>query len=79
MSKRKRRSSKGYYGYMPGRGSQNNNPVDEIYEEFHESEPKATEIMMFVLTREHADKCREKMGKDRRKIRWRVITIRVFV
>ena len=79
LSKHKRSSSKGYYGYMPGRGKQKNNSIDEIYEEIHESEPKATEIMTFVLTRENADVFREKMGKDRRKIRWSDITVRVFL
>ena len=79
LSKRKRRSAKGYYGYMPGRGRQKNNHVDEVYEEIHESEPKATEIMTFVLTREQAEAFREKMGKDRRKIRWNDITVRVFL
>ena len=79
LSKHKRRSCKGYYGYMPGRGKQKNNHVDEAYEEIHESEPKATEIMTFVLTREQANTFREKMGKDRRKIRWTDITVRVFV
>ena len=79
LSKHRRRSSKGYYGYMPGRGKQNNNSMDDIYEEVHEDGPKATEIMTFVLTRENADVFREKMGKDRRKIRWSDITVRVFL
>ena len=79
LGKYKRRSCKGYYGYMPGRGKQKNNPMDDIYEEVHENRPKATEIMTFVLTREQANTFREKMGKDRRKIRWRDITVRVFI
>ena len=79
LGKHKRRSTKGYYGYMPGRGKQNNNSMDDIYEEVHEDGPKATEIMTFVLTRENADTFREKMGKESRKIRWRDITVRVFV
>ena len=79
LNKHRRRSSKGYYGYMPGKGKQNNNPMDDIYEESHGDRPKVTEIMAFVLTRENADAFREKMGKDGRKIRWRDITVRVFV
>ena len=79
LVKHKRRSAKGYYGYMPGMRKQNNNSMDDIYEEVHEDGPKATEIMTFVLTREHVDVFREKMGKDRRKIRWNDITVRVFV
>ena len=64
---------------MPGRGKQNNNSMDDIYEEVHEDGPKEPEIMTFVLTRENADVFREKMGKDRRKIRWSDITVRVFL
>ena len=64
---------------MPGRGKQKNNSADEIYEEIHENETKATEIMTFVLTREQADAFREKNGKAKRKIRWGDITVRVFV
>ena len=79
VCKHKRRSCKGYYGYMPGRGKQNNNSMDEIYDEVHEDRPKATEIMTFVLTREHANTFREKQGKVARKIRWRDIAVRVFV
>ena len=79
LNKNRRRSSKGYYGYMPGRGKQNNNPIDDIYEEFHGDRPKATEIMTFVLTREKAAAFREKQGKATRKIRWSDITVRVFV
>ena len=79
LSKHRKRSSKGYYGYMPGRGKQKNNSADEIYEEIHENETKATEIMTFMLTREQAEVFRERMGKDRRKIRWRDIAVRVFL
>ena len=79
LCKHKRCSSKGYYGYMPGRGKQKNNSADEIYEEIHENETKATEIMTFMLTREQAEVFRERMGKDRRKIRWRDIAVRVFL
>ena len=79
LSKRKRSSSKGYYGYMPGRRKQNNNSMDEIYDEVHEDRPKATEIMTFVLTREHAETFRDRMGKESRKIRWNDITVRVFL
>jgi Spy/CpxP family protein refolding chaperone len=64
---------------MPGRAKQKNNPMDDIYEEIHESEPKAMEIMTFVLTREQANTFREKQGKASRKIRWSDITVRVFV
>ena len=64
---------------MPGRGRQKNTTIDELYEEIHESEPKATEIMTFVLTREQAEAFREKMGKESRKIRWRDITVKVFL
>ena len=79
MSKHKRGYTKGYYGYMPGKGKKKNSSIDEMYEEIHEDRPKATEIMTFVLTRENADVFREKMGKDRRKIRWSDITVRVFL
>ncbi len=79
LGKHKRRSTKSYYGYMPGRGKQKNNSMDEIYEEVHEDGPKTTEIMTFVLTREDADKFREKQGKATRKIRWGDIMVRVFV
>ena len=79
LNKHRRRFSKGYYGYMPGRGKQKNNSADEIYEEIHENETKATEIMTFMLTREQAEVFRERMGKDRRKIRWRNIAVRVFL
>jgi len=64
---------------MPSRGKQNKNSIEDIYEEVHEDRPKATEMMTFMLTREHADAFRGKMGKDRRKIRWRDITVRVFM
>ena len=53
--------------------------LDDIYEEIQENEPKSTEIMTFVLTREHANTFREKIGKDSRKIRWNDITVRVFL
>ena len=79
LSKHKRRSSKGYYGYMPGRGKQKNNSIDDIYEEFHGDRPKATEIMTFVLMREHANTFRENQGKNARKIRWSDITVKVFL
>ena len=64
---------------MPGRGKQNNNPKEDSYEKVHEDRPKATEIMMFVLTREHANTFRENQRKNARKIRWNNITVRVFV
>ena len=64
---------------MPGRGKQKNNFMEDIYEEVHEDRPKETEIMTFVLTREDADKFREKQGKAARKIRWNDITVRVFL
>jgi hypothetical protein len=64
---------------MPGRGKKGNSFIDEMYEEIHENEPKATEIMTFVLTREQANTFREKQGKASRKIRWSDITVRVFV
>ena len=54
-------------------------PTDEIYEEIHENETKATEIMTFMLTREQAEAFRERMGKDSMKIRWSDITVKVFV
>ncbi len=53
--------------------------MEDIYEEVHEDRPKETEIMTFVLTREDADKFREKQGKAARKIRWNDIVVRVFV
>ena len=68
-----------YYGYMPG-GKQRKVSEDEVIEVSPEKEVKATEIMTFVVTREQAEVFRERMGKDRRKIRgWRDIEVRVFV
>jgi hypothetical protein len=64
---------------MPGRGKQKNNRMSDIYEESYEDRLKAKEIMTFVLTRGHANTFREKMGKECRMIRWRDITVRVFV
>ena len=79
LRKHKRRSATGYYGYMPGRGRQKNNSLDELYEEVHQNEPKVTEILTFVLVREHADSFWEKQEKAARKIRWRDIEARMFV